>query len=348
MATHNVLDAYFLALTLLVTVAYQLLGFTIAYTLQFDKLTDFAGGTNFILLAILTLSLSATHTARQIVAALGLMLWALRLSGFLLFRILKTGSDTRFDDIRGRFFSFLGFWVFQMVWVWTVSMPVTILNSNAVAAAARHDVPHFGTPADIAGVVMWAVGFVVEAVADVQKFRFRADDRNKGRTCDEGLFAWSRHPNYFGEILVQFAVFTLCISPSAYGYVPSSSGAYAAQYASIVGPLLLTALLLFVSGLTLQERPGAKKKFEQDGPDGPMWRQYKTWLDSTSILIPMPQAVWRRLPTIVRRTVGVEWPMYVFVPERDADMAKVKQRLEEEGAQRGREASDEGLVDNET
>ncbi len=341
MAVHHVLDNYFLALTLLVTIVYQLIGFTIAFTLQFDKLTDFAGGTNFVLLSILTLSLSSTHNARQIIASLALIFWAFRLSGFLLFRILKTGEDKRFDEMRGKFFPFLGFWVFQMVWVWTVSMPVTFLNSNKVTA---YESPGFGTAADIAGLIMWVLGFFCEAGADIQKFRFRSDERNKGRTCDVGLFAWSRHPNYFGEILVQFGIFTLCIAPSAYGYVPSGSGPYAAQYASIVGPFFLTILLLFVSGLTLQERPGAKKKFEADGPDGQKWTQYKTWLDSTSILVPLPQAVWKSLPTAIKRTVGCEWPMYVFVPEKHADTAKVRERQAEEGGTRGSEQSQEGLV----
>ncbi|KAK7902809.1 hypothetical protein LTR67_002455 [Exophiala xenobiotica] len=341
MTAHHVLDDYYLAITLLVTVGYQLLGFSIAFTCQFDKLTDFAGGTNFIILSVLTLSLSPTHTARQIPASTFLALWALRLSGFLLFRILKTGHDTRFDDKRSRFFPFLGFWTFQALWVWTVSLPVTILNSPRVTSASHGGHPAFGTPADIVGIIMYAVGFLVEAVADVQKYRFRSSSNannasSRSNTCDVGLFSWSRHPNYFGEILVQFAIFTLAISPSAYGYISPSEdgGAYAAQYSSILGAVFLTVLLLFVSGLTLQERPGAKKKFEKDGPDGDGWLRYKDWLDRTSILIPMPPAVWRRLPTVVKRTVGCEWPIYVFKPERDADMKNVQRRREEEGRQR--------------
>ena len=78
---------------------------------------DFAGGTNFVVLAIITLALSGHHDARQIVASIFIMLWGARLSGFLLFRIIKTGKDDRFDDKRDKFFSFLGFWVFQMFWV---------------------------------------------------------------------------------------------------------------------------------------------------------------------------------------------------------------------------------------
>lgn len=129
------------------------------------------------------------------------MLWGARLSGFLLFRIVKTGKDDRFDDKRDKFFSFLGFWVFQMIWVWTVSLPVTVLNSPNVTKFRQ---PAFGTGRDIAGVILFAAGFILESVSDVQKYRFRSDPANKGKVCDVGFFTWTRHPNYFGEIIIQF------------------------------------------------------------------------------------------------------------------------------------------------
>lgn len=132
------------------------------------------------------------------------MLWAARLSGFLLFRILKTGKDDRFDDKRDKFFSFLGFWVFQMLWVWTVSLPVTLLNSPAIR---RYVQPSFGQASDIAGVIFWTIGFLMEAISDIQKYRFRtAHKDNKAAVCDKGFFYFSRHPNYAGEILVQFGM----------------------------------------------------------------------------------------------------------------------------------------------
>jgi len=116
MAAVRVLDDYYLAITFLVTVTFQLFFFSIAFTLKFDKLTDFAGGTNFILLAILTLAFSENRdNARNIVASVFIMVWAARLSGFLLFRILKTGKDDRFDDKRDKFWSFLGFWVLYVL-----------------------------------------------------------------------------------------------------------------------------------------------------------------------------------------------------------------------------------------
>ena len=134
------------------------------------------------------------------VASLFIMAWGLRLSGFLLFRILKTGKDDRFDDKRDKFFPFLGFWVFQMIWVWTVSLPVTVLNSPAVQAYFQHS---FGTGRDVAGIVLFAIGFLMESVSDLQKYLFRSRN-DRSSILDTGLFAFSRHPNYFGEIILQF------------------------------------------------------------------------------------------------------------------------------------------------
>ena len=168
--------------------------------LAYEEL-DFAGGTNFVVLAIITLSFSGQHHARQVLNSLFIIVWGARLSGFLLFRILKTGKDDRFDDKRDKFFPFLGFWVFQMFWVWTVSFPVTILNSPKVLGFPQ---PDFGTGRDIAGVILFTIGFLLESVSDIQKYIFRSNPENKGKVCDVGLFGWSRHPNYFGEIILQF------------------------------------------------------------------------------------------------------------------------------------------------
>ncbi len=219
MAEVHVLDDYYLAITLLITIGYQLFFFSIAFSFKFDKLTglaavlfcssltneqllDFAGGTNFVVLGIITLAFNGQHNARQIVASLFIMIWGLRLSGFLLFRILKTGKDDRFDDKRDDFFKFLAFWVFQMVWVWVVSLPVTILNSPNIQQYPQHD---FGTGRDIAGIIIYAIGLAMETITDFQKYYFRTNNP-RSAICDKGFFSWSRHPNYFGEIIIQFCM----------------------------------------------------------------------------------------------------------------------------------------------
>ncbi|TLS22623.1 uncharacterized protein PpBr36_05590 [Pyricularia pennisetigena] len=326
----HVLDDYYLAITLLITVAYQLFFFAIAFSFKFDKLTDFAGGTNFVVLAIITLAFSGSPDVRQIVVSVFMMVWGLRLSGFLLFRILKTGKDDRFDDKRDKFFPFLGFWVFQMFWVWLVSLPVTVLNSPNVRAYQPQ--PAFGTGRDIAGVVLWSVGFIMESVSDAQKYRFRSShEGNRSAICDKGLFALSRHPNYFGEMILQFGIFTIAVSPAEDG--PVGGQAFKALYATIIGPIFLTLLLMFVSGLTLQERPGAKKRYEK----GNNWEGYKRWLSRTSILIPFPPQLYEKLPTFLKRTVFLEFPIYVFDPAKHSDQNRAGD--EEQARQSG-----DGLV----
>jgi steroid 5-alpha reductase family enzyme len=220
------------------------------------------------------------------------------------------------------------------VWVWTVSLPVTILNSPGVT---RWGQPRFGTGRDIAGVILYTTGLVMESVSDAQKYRFRSAHGSDGAVCKTGLFSWSRHPNYFGEIIVQFgklfldyqrraliftAIYMIAVSPAASGY--TKGGAFDALYASIVGPVLLTVLLLFVSGLTLQERPSAKKRFE----NGIAWPAYAEWLHRTSILIPCPPYIYSRLPTFLKCSIFLEFPMYVFDPEKHAD-TKTVSRVEQ-------------------
>jgi hypothetical protein len=100
------------------------------------------------------------------------------------------------------------------------------------------------------------------------------------------------------EIIVQLSIFMIALSPSAYGYIPSDSGAYAVQYPVILGPIFLTVLLMFVSGLMLRGWPGAKKRYES----GQGWQQYQRWTERTSILVPFPPQLYAPLPTFLKRT----------------------------------------------
>ncbi|KAK0617989.1 hypothetical protein B0T17DRAFT_618629 [Bombardia bombarda] len=269
------------------------------------------------------------------------MVWGLRLSGFLLFRILKTGKDDRFDDKRDKFFPFLGFWIFQMIWVWIVSLPVTVLNSPNVQQYSQRP---FGTGRDIAGVILYAIGLTMESVSDVQKYIFRSRN-DKSAICDKGFFYFSRHPNYFGEIIVQFAIYMIAVSAAADGYVGGQ--AFKALYATIVGPFFLTILLMFVSGLTLSERPGAKKRYEK----GNNWDAYARYLKRTSILIPFPPQIHEHLPVFIKRTIFLEFPLYVFDPAKHSDAAKAgaqeqdHQRSAEEGRGAGAGAGGRQSVD---
>ena len=139
-------------------------------------------------------------------------------------------------------------------------------------------------------------------------------------------------PAYLTADLFIIAIFMIAVSPAAYGYV--NGGAYHALYASILGPFFLTILLMFVSGLPLQERPGAKKRYES----GNHFDSYKTYTERTSILIPFPPQIYVRVPTILKRTLFLELPIYVFDPTRHADQSKVQGREAEEGRRDGEQS----------
>ncbi|KAF8885037.1 hypothetical protein BD779DRAFT_1535146 [Infundibulicybe gibba] len=255
------------------------------------------------------------------------MIWAVRISGFLLFRVLKTGSDTRFDHIRSHFFKFLGFWVGQIVWVWTVSLPVVILNSPAVSDTSNQGSdPTFGTSRDIAGVVLWALGLFIEATADIQKYKYKASkSRPKDQPMRKGLWAWSRHPPYFGEMMCWWGIWILCLSPSTNGSIPG--GSTSALYGAIVSPIFTVLLLMFASGVPTAEKPQAKRYYLMShGSTGAnqylhAWPSYKSYVEETSILIPLPPALYRPLPTFIKQTLLLDFPIYRFDENEDGRLA---------------------------
>ena len=114
----------------------------------------------------------------------------------------------------------------------------------------------------------------------------------------------------------------IAVSPAANGYVHGQ--AFRALYATILGPFFLTILLMFVSGLTLQERPGAKKRYEK----GDHWEEYARYLNRTIILIPFPPQLYEKVPAILKRTVFLEFPIYVFDPAKHSDVSKGQQGAE--------------------
>ncbi|WAR17580.1 hypothetical protein MAR_032174 [Mya arenaria] len=116
-----IIDEWNLALCAIVTVAMQFTFFLIACTCKFDKVTDFAGGTNFVVLAVLSFFMAQTYATRQIMVTVCIVVWGIRLSGYLLYRIIKIGEDKRFDDKRENCLAFAGFWTFQGEWAAVLS-----------------------------------------------------------------------------------------------------------------------------------------------------------------------------------------------------------------------------------
>lgn len=142
-------------------------------------------------------------------------------------------------------------------------------------------------------------------------------------------------------------IYMIAVSSAADGYVGGQ--AFKALYATILGPFFITFLLMFISGLPLQERPGAKKRYEK----GQNWEGYSRWLRRTSILIPFPPRLYEPLPTIIKRTLFLEFPIYVFDPAKHAESGpgssngngrEGSQAAAEEG--RARDESEDQLVGN--
>ncbi|XP_058227510.1 uncharacterized protein LOC131335962 isoform X2 [Rhododendron vialii] len=279
----TVIDSHFLALTAIVTVGYQFFFFIITALLKFDKVTDFAGSTNFVILAVLTLVLKGSWHFRQVVLTLLVVVWGLRLGLFLLMRILQWGEDRRFDEMRASLGKLAMFWAFQAVWVWTVSLPVTIVNASDRDPSLQ--------AGDIIGWIIWSIGISVEATADQQKLTFKNSPDNRGKWCSVGLWKYSRHPNYFGEIFLWWGIF-LASTPVLNG----------AEWLVVLGPLFLTLLLLFVSGIPLLEE-SADKKFG----NVPAYRAYKS---TTSPLIPLPPVIYGSLPSWFKKAFLLEFPFY--------------------------------------
>lgn len=340
------LDPYYLGLTGILTVGWQALGlFLVFFVIKSDVITDAWSAFNFFFLALLTLNLGAAYYARNILASIFVMLWAVRLGGFQLFRISKMGGDSRFDDIRGKFLKFAGFWTAQAVWVWTVSTPVTILNSPAVSRTADNyggnTSVSFGTGCDIVGIIFWVIGFTFETLADAQKYRFKMVQKPpKGTICDAGVWYYSRRPNYFGEMMHWWGIWLLCISPAVYtgttaGETISMRG-HDALLASLISPLFTMLLLMFVSGLPTAEKPSQEKYYLMShGVDGGKtlepfgktqheedpWKRMKGYADRTSILLPMPPALYRPLPSFVKTWILLDLPIYKFDEKKDGPTA---------------------------
>jgi steroid 5-alpha reductase family enzyme len=159
--------------------------------------------------------------------------------------------DERFDTIKPSFSRFLMAWTLQGLWVF--------LTLSAALAAMTSTTPAPLEPLGVAGMVVWTVGLAIEAVSDRQKRLFRQDPANAGRFITTGLWAWSRHPNYFGEIVLWLGI-ALIAFPALSGW----------QYVTLISPLFVYFLLTRVSGI-----PPLESRAEERWGNDPEFRVYK-------------------------------------------------------------------------
>lgn len=228
---------------------------------QTEHYFDLTGSLTYVTVVVTALVLSGAVDARALLLAALVVVWAGRLGSFLFARIRRDGRDGRFDALKPNPLRFLLTWTLQGVWV---------LLTVAPALAAMTTVQP--RPLDLLaalGLMVWAIGFGIEVVADRQKREFRRRPGNRGRFITTGLWAWSRHPNYFGEITLWTGV-ALLAAPALRGW----------QYVTLVSPLFVYLLLTRVSGIPLLEA----RAEERWGGD-PAYRAYR---DGTSPLFPRP------------------------------------------------------------
>jgi len=233
--------------------------FVPAYLGQTEKFFDLTGSLTYISVTILALLLSTGADARSFLLAGLVIVWAVRLGTFLYGRIHKAGKDDRFDELKPSFFRFLNVWTIQALWVTFTAAAALV----AITTTTRRELDVFA----IVGLLVWAIGFGFEVVADAQKSRFNADPANNGRFINTGLWSRSRHPNYFGEIVLWLGVAIIAL-PVLQGW----------QWVALISPVFVTILLTRVSGVPLLEAKADKKWGGQ--------KVYETYKKNTPVLIP--------------------------------------------------------------
>lgn len=249
------------ALAVAAAFAIQVIAFIPAMLLQTERFFDLTGSLTFFLISAALVLSTPMPDARSWILAAMVMLWAARLGSFLAVRVHKAGSDGRFDQIKGSPLRFLQVWVIQGAWVSLTAAAAWI----AISADASSRAPIGWLT--VVGIVVWALGMVIEIVADAQKSAFRADPRNRDEFIRTGLWSRSRHPNYFGEIVIWVGVF-LTAAPVLVGW----------QWVALLSPLFVILLLTRVSGIPLLEARAEKKWGDR--------ADYVAYREQTPALIP--------------------------------------------------------------
>lgn len=232
-----------------ISLAINILLFIPAFWFQTDKLTDFSYSLTFIILILLSLIMNGLNPL-NIILSLLIIVWALRLGTFLVIRIWKSKKDKRFDGIRERFSSFIKFWLLQALAVWIILIPTLFFMQSP-------------TEIFVPGLAIWLIGVLIETIADYQKYQFSR--KNPGKLYTDGLWKYSRHPNYFGEILCWIGIYLMVIPSLQISEI----------IVSLASPLFIAVTLIFITGIPPIEE-FAKKN----------WKEYEDYKKKTSMLIP--------------------------------------------------------------
>ena len=242
--------------------AIQWIAFIPAYVFQTEKFYDLTGSLTYLSVIWYSLTYSSEYFANLNLANLVIVLlitfWALRLGSFLFMRIHKDGEDKRFRTIKPSASQFFMTWTLQGLWVSLCSMcALTAISSDSGLIV---------NPVFFAGLVLFIFGFLLEIIADKQKSKFRAIPENKNKFISSGLWARSRHPNYFGEIVLWTGI-----------SVMSFSSLEGLQYLTLISPIFTYVLLVYISGVRMLEARGDIKWGENE--------DYRNYKENTPVLL---------------------------------------------------------------
>jgi steroid 5-alpha reductase family enzyme len=241
--------------------------FVPSYLARTETYFDLTGSATYVSLILVASLASGDLDTRAVVVAGAVLVWAVRLGSFLFTRVRRDGGDGRFDRIKTDVLRFLMTWTLQALWVLlTLAAALAVITSDV-----RHDVDGFL----VVGMALWLAGFAIEVVADRQKSAFRADPANTGRFITSGLWAWSRHPNYFGEITLWVGI--------AVTALPVLSGW---RWLMLISPVFVVVLLTRISGIPMLEHR-AEKRWGDDP-------EFRAYTDTTPVLVPRPPSTARR------------------------------------------------------
>ncbi|MBE0669903.1 MAG: DUF1295 domain-containing protein [Anaerolineales bacterium] len=249
------------ALCIAVAFVIQWIAFIPAYLYRTEKFYDLTGSITYITVIVIAVLLSPVVDARSLLLLGIIAIWTIRLGTFLFMRIHAAGEDRRFREIKKSFARFLMTWTLQGLWV-AFSLAAALA---AITSTLRLDLDLFA----ILGLFIWLIGFVIEVVADNQKSKFKSLPENKDKFIHTGLWSWSRHPNYFGEIVLWIGIAIIAL-PILRGW----------QWVTLISPVFIIILLTRISGVPLLEKRADEKWGGQP--------EYEAYKAGTSVLIPMP------------------------------------------------------------
>ncbi len=254
-----------LGITFGVIVAFMTIGWLLSLVRKDASVVDPLWGLGFVIAAASYFLLLDGYWGRKVLVLVMVAAWGLRLSAYLLWRARGRGEDPRYQAMRAKrpssfwWYSYLQVFLLQSVLLWIIAAPI----AGAMGARPAGESPASINVLDFVGVGVWLFGLCWEVVGDAQLAKFKRDPGNKGKVMQTGAWRYTRHPNYFGEAVLWWGVWIVAAS--------------AGGYWSVYGPVMITVLLLRVSGVTLLEKGLTSSK-----------PGYQEYMSRTSAFVPRP------------------------------------------------------------